>query len=474
LSPREIQDYKELIEWAASQAWSNGRVGLMGISYYAITQWRVTALKPKGLAAIIPWEGAVDHYRDSATHGGIPSRFFIDAWYHRQVVVNAHGNQHSALRDAITAGPACGVASDADSFPSTQVDMTAAFSNHPFEDAFHRERTPDLDAIETPLLSVGNWGGAGLHLRGNIEGFLGVRSPKKWLRIHAGDHFSPFYQEEALKMQRRFLDFFLRDIDNGWDKEPRIALVVRDPRQPFQRRTEDQWPLRGTQWTTLYLDGQRRALTASRPPEAKIISYGSASTGATFVLDAQENDCEITGPIQVKLWVRPSLRDMDLFVVLRLFDPAGKEVTFEGANAPAVPIADGWLRLSHREIDAQRTLPWRPYHRHNEPSLVEPDQDYAVDIEIWPSSVVVPAGYRLALTVLGRDFILGGRRGSIGRLIARFCRTFPVIAALFMPGSAPFLHDGRDRDRFGGEHRILCGGSYDSHVILPVIPADRG
>jgi uncharacterized protein len=174
------------------------------------------------------------------------------------------------------------------------------------------------------------------------------------------------------------------------------------------------------------------------------------------------------------LWVRPSRRDMDLFVVLRLFDPAGTEVTFEGANAPAIPVAHGWLRLSHRELDAQRTLPCRPFHRHNEPSPVEPDQDYAADIEIWPSSVVVPAGYRLALTVLGRDIILNGWRGAIGKLLARFFRTFPLISALLMPGSAPFLHDGRDRDRFGGEHRILCGGRYDSHVILPVMPADRG
>jgi putative CocE/NonD family hydrolase len=200
MRPREIQDYKELIEWAASQPWSNGRVGLMGISYYAITQWRVAALKPKGLAAIMPWEGAVDHYRDIATHGGIPSRFFIDAWYHRQVAVNAHGNRHTPLRDAITSEPSSSTARDT-SFPSTQVELAATFDAHPFEDAFHRERTPDLDAIETPILSVGNWGGAGLHLRGNIEGFLGARSNKKWLRIHSGDHFSPFYQEEALTMQ---------------------------------------------------------------------------------------------------------------------------------------------------------------------------------------------------------------------------------------------------------------------------------
>ena len=72
-SPREIQDYYDAIEWAAREPWSNGRVGLIGISYYAITQWLVAALTPPHLAAIVPWEGACDHYRDWSYKGGLRS-----------------------------------------------------------------------------------------------------------------------------------------------------------------------------------------------------------------------------------------------------------------------------------------------------------------------------------------------------------------------------------------------------------------
>jgi predicted acyl esterase len=469
MSPREIEDYKEVIEWAAGQSWSNGRVGLMGISYYAITQWRVAALKPKGLAAIMPWEGAFDHYRDIASHGGIPSSFFIRNWYRRQVFANAHSNRQSPFRDAITGGPARGTDDIGGSAPAP-LDLEEAFRSHPFDDAFHRERTPDPDAIEIPVLSVGNWGGAGLHLRGNIEGFLSVKSKQKWLRMHAGDHFSPFYREESLAMQQRFLDHFLKGSGNGWDVEPPVKLVVRDPRDERKERTSDVWPLSDTRWTRLYLDGQSRALTEQQHPHSAIVSYGWASSGATFISSANSVDREITGPITAKLWVRPSREDMDIFVVLRLLDPEGNDVTFEAANSPRYPIAHGWLRLSHRELDPERSTPWRAYHSHRKTAPAKPDQDYAVEIELWPTSVVIPRGYRLAVTVLGRDFVFPGWRSAFASIAATLFGKLSLMSGLIMEGSAPFLHDGQDRQRTGGTHRILCGGSYDSHILLPVVP----
>jgi putative CocE/NonD family hydrolase len=473
MSPREIADYKELIEWAADQSWSNGRVGLMGISYYAITQWRVAALKPRGLAAIMPWEGAFDHYRDIAAHGGIASSFFVRNWYRRQVAVNAHGDARSPFKDAITGGPACGTA-DSGTMPPAYPDFNTALQAHPLADGFHRARTPDPDAIEVPVLSVGNWGGAGLHLRGNVEGYLGAKSEQKWLRLHAGDHFSPFYREDSLMMQRRFFDRFLKGVDNGWDSEPRIQFVVRDPRSEGKQRSATAWPLPETRWTRLYLDGERRALAEQKPPQQAPVSHRWSSSGATFVLDASRSDCEIAGPMAVKLWVRPSQPDMDIFAVLRLLDPNGADVTFEGANSPRYPVAHGWLRLSHRALDPERSRPWRPYHAHSELSPVEPGQDYAVEIEMWPTSLVIPAGYRLALTLLGRDFVFPGWRNAVAALATTMFSPLPAIAALIMQGSAPFLHDGADRRGKFGTHRILCGGGYDSHILLPVIGGAAG
>ncbi|MGH7862022.1 MAG: CocE/NonD family hydrolase, partial [Candidatus Dormibacteraceae bacterium] len=74
-STREAQDFSECIEWAAAQPWCSGKVGLLGVSYYAMNQWQVAGLQPTHLAAIIPWEGAADFYRDAYYHGGIMSNF---------------------------------------------------------------------------------------------------------------------------------------------------------------------------------------------------------------------------------------------------------------------------------------------------------------------------------------------------------------------------------------------------------------
>ena len=74
-SPREKKDFFDCIEWAAAQPWSNGKVGLAGVSYYAANQWCVAALRPPHLAAICAWEGFADRYRDSSHHGGIVSTF---------------------------------------------------------------------------------------------------------------------------------------------------------------------------------------------------------------------------------------------------------------------------------------------------------------------------------------------------------------------------------------------------------------
>mgnify|MGYP000594770501 CR=1 FL=1 len=113
---------------------------------------------------------------------------------------------------------------------------------------------------------------------------------------------------------------------------------------------------------------------------------------------------EITGPVAAKLFISSSTTDADLLLTLRLFDPQDKEVLFVGAVDPNVPLTQGWLRASHRKLDASRSLPWRPFHSHDEVQPVVPGNIYELDIEIWPTCIVVPSGYRLKLTVSGHDF----------------------------------------------------------------------
>jgi predicted acyl esterase len=157
----------------------------------------------------------------------------------------------------------------------------------------------------------------------------------------------------------------------------------------------------------------------------------------------------------------PSRSDTDVFVVLRAFDPAGREIDFQGALDPHTPIGNGWLRASHRRLDPERSTPWRPYHTHDHAEALIPGRVYELDVEIWPTSIVVPAGGRLSLTILGRDF---GRPGP-----AQEIRSFVTP----FRGSGPFVHaDPNDRPAavFGGRNTLHTGGAHSAFVLLPVIP----
>jgi hypothetical protein len=230
---------------------------------------------------------------------------------------------------------------------------------------------------------------------------------------------------------------------------------VRNPLKPATWRDEESWPLKGTQFRKFYLDTSAGALSEQLPPARAEATYDALTGSATFKLPASGEDREFTGPVKAKLWVRASSRDADYFVTLRLLDPAGNDVTFEGANAPAVPVANGWLRLSQRKQDAPHSLDYRPRHLHAASEPVETGAVYPIEVEIWPTSVVVPARYTLALTVQGHDF------------------EFPHITKGPFKGAFPFVHDGRDPNVFGAPHTLLSGGEFDSYLQLPLVPAKR-
>ncbi len=419
-----------------------------------MNQWQVAALQPPHLAAIIPWEGASDAYRDSRYHGGILSNVFPSAWWPRQVLSNQHGNGASAYRDPDTGERTTGPALSEAVLAGNRVSPLELAERHPLEDAWFKQQTADFSRITVPLLSAGNWGGMGLHLRGNVEGFLRSASKEKWLEMHGGTHYESFYLPEGVAMQRRFFDRYLKGIDNGWDDEPRVQLAIRRI-DGFATRKEHEWPLARTQWTRYYLDATNRSLAPSRTTGETRATYAALSDGVTFTTAPFESETEFTGPLMARLWIASSTTDMDIFATLRLFDPSGKEITFPGASDPAVPIAQGWLRASHRKLDPERSTPYRPYHTHDEIQKLEPGKRYAVDVEIWPTSIVCPKGYRLTLTLQGRDFARPESKH-------------------FFKGSGPFQHtDPRDRNpvEFGGENTIVSGGDYESYLSLPVIPS---
>ncbi|HTM61244.1 MAG TPA: CocE/NonD family hydrolase, partial [Burkholderiales bacterium] len=370
-SPREAKDFYHCIEWAAAQPWSNGKVGLNGISYFATNQWQVGALRPPHLAALCIWEGFSDYYRELARHGGILSGF-IDSWYERQILRMQHGVGERGARSVVTGEPVAGPETLApEVLKKNTTDPAGEALRRPLVDDYYQDRMVDFAKIEAPLLSAANWGGQGLHPRGNYEGFLAAGSKQKWLEVHGDTHFTHFYSNYGMGLQKRFFGRFLQDRDTGWDRQPRVSLNIRRPGERFTLRAENEWPLARTQWTPMYLrtDGSLNSVLST---ESAVRSYEALGEGLTFSTPPMREELEITGPVAAKLWLSSETTDADVFVVLRVFDPAGKEVTFVGSNDPRTPVGIGWLRASHRKLDAKRSRPYRPWHAHDEIQPLKP------------------------------------------------------------------------------------------------------
>ena len=448
----EAIDFHDAIEWAAAQPWCNGKVGLLGISYYAINQWFAANQQPPSLKAMIPWEGFADIYRDALYHGGILNVFMTN-WF------TAHLMHHKLGRISRTMPDAWKV-NTLDFWLSNNLDSGAFFGAQ-----------ADWDRITVPFLSVGNWTGFGLHLRGNTEAFMRAASKHKKLRMHTGSHVHPFYTEEGRQDQIRFFDYWLKGIDNGVMDEPPVKLAIRHGADKIVWRHEQEWPLARTQWTKLYFDlapqdgalDYAAKLVRENPKQAHSRSYvtshlgtmGSTSAASSQVMGGggirpnmgvaletapMDADMEVTGPLAATFWVSSESEDMDLFLTLRHFDEAGNEIMETGQQGSPVPVAKGWLRASHRELDPELSMPGRPYHAHKRRLYLKPGEIVKVDVEIWPTSMVFKKGHRLRLDVQPRDGV----------------------------GSQGYMHYHADYN--SGRNTIHAGGQYESYLLLPVIP----
>ncbi|KAH7232852.1 Alpha/Beta hydrolase protein [Fusarium tricinctum] len=491
MSRSTSEAFFEVIEWCAEQPWSSGKVGLLGISYYAGSQWRVAARKPKGLAAIVPWEGMSDYYRDRCRHGGILSNNFISFWWNRQVVSNQYGrprDEEIILNGKINAeGPKRPKSSpetlegnlSAEERENNRQDQTIDNRIHRFRDEeYYASKEYDMSDIEVPLLSVANWGGILLHLRGNLEGFCHAGSQQKWLRIITGRHDLPFYYKEEVEIQLSFLNAFLKGQDNaGWTqgRVPPVDLVLRkgdagvndqEAEKKFPRRIENEWPIARTQWTKWYLTPQN--LLTSDVESAKEasqnrtkLSYQALGTLehpqlVQFETEPFEKETEITGNIVAHLTVsasalpaRSTPSDIDLFITLRHISAQGKEIHYTGTAGDPVPLSKGWLRVSLRRVNTSHPkhrdfLPWREYLSTDVQPVIVGEQ-YEVDVEVWPTNVVLDPGAKLVLEVASGD----------------------------TQGCGIFRHDDetdRAPDKFQGMNHICFGPGILNYVTLPVIP----
>jgi len=414
ISDQEAQDYYDLIEWAAAQPWSSGRVGLNGVSYLALSQWKVAALRPPHLAAICPWEGFSDLYRDLARPGGIREDGFFALW---SAMVKRGGRARSDLR--------------------------AEQKARPLWDEWWADRTAELERIEVPALICGSFSDHSLHTRGSFEGFRRISSAHKWLYTHRGGKWAVYYSDEALTFQQRFFDCFLKGEENGMRDVPPVRLEVREEGEAVHEvREEAAWPLPRTRWTQLYLhaDGSLRDQPA---PDAGEVGFDTRGGRASFTWQVPD-DIELTGPMKLRLHVEVrGAVDVYLFAAARkLLD--GEEVTFEGSYGfPFDTVTKGWLKASHRRLDEGRSEPWRPVHPHDVSEPLAPRQVVPAEIELLPSSTRFRRGEVLRLDVQGRWFFPRDP----------FRGQFPAAYEPSPPGTA-VLH---------------CGGAYDAHLLAPVI-----
>ena len=464
-SPRETKDFHDCIEWAGVQSWSNGKVGLNGISYYGINQWHVASLQPKHLAAMCVWEGAADWYRDMTHHGGILSTFW-ENWYDMQVKTVQYGAGERGKRSRVHGELVCGPETlSEEELKKNRCDFGAEIAAHPMDDDYHRARSPQWDKITVPVFSAANWGGQGLHPRGNFEGFTRAASKQKWLEAHGIEHWTHFYTDYGREQQLKFFDYFLHGKDTGWRKQPKVNLQVRHPGERFVARAESEWPIARTKWTKFYLDPKAMALTPKKPSGNAKLSFAAMGDGLTFITPPLAEDTEITGPSALKLFAASTTADADFFIVLRIFTADLKEIVFQGAIDPHTPVAQGWLRASHRKLDKTLSKPYRPYHTHDERQMLKKGEKVELDIELWPTSIVAPAGYRIALSVRGKDYVYGG--GSGGKL-SNFKNE--------LTGCGPFLHDdprNRPKALFDGTTTLHFSGSKAPYLLLPVIPPKK-
>jgi uncharacterized protein len=456
-SPRETRDFYDCIEWAGVQPWSNGKVGLNGISYYGINQWHVASLQPPHLAALCVWEGAADWYRDMTHHGGIVSTFWAN-WYDMQVKTVQHGLGERGPRSRVTGALVCGDETLSDrQLQKNRCDFGDEILAHPLDDEYHKSRSPVWEKVVTPLLSAANWGGQGLHPRGNFEGFVRAASKEKWLEVHGIEHWTHFYTDYGRELQLRFFNKYLKGEHESWDDQPRVQLQVRHVDR-FVERHENEWPLARTRWTRLHLHKDFQ-LKSGSDPDSSAVSFAAMGDGVTFISEPLPQETEITGPLAARLNISSTTSDADLFLVFRVFTPDLREITFMGAIDPHTPIAQGWLRASHRKLDPRLSTEYRPYHTHDEVQRLIPGKPVSLDVELWPTSIVVPAGHRIALSVRGRDYEW---QKSTGARLSNFKNE--------LRGCGPFLHDDpRDRPAsiFGGTTTLHLK---DSYVLIPVIP----
>jgi uncharacterized protein len=372
LSDTEADDVYDLIEWAAAQSWSTGAVGMIGVSYLAMSQWKAAALRPPSLKAICPWEGFTDAYRDLFRPGGISEVGFTRMW-------------NVALRRV-----------------RQRYRLSEQQRVRPLRDEWWRALTPALADIEVPALICGSFSDNNLHSRGSFRAFEQIGSTERFLYTHRDGKWATFYAAGPRALQLRFFDRYLRgEQPDGRARMPVVRLEVRESRDVIASiRDEDSWPLDRTEWTALYLTSA--GLNIAQPAADDSISFDVRANGTCWDWTVPA-DTEITGPMALRLWVEArGTDDVDLFAGVEKWR-RGTYVPFEGSYGFGRDrVTTGWLKASLRALDDEASRPFEPVPACTRGEPLSPGQVVQADIALGPSATLLRAGETLRLVVAGR------------------------------------------------------------------------
>lgn len=440
----------DVIEWIASQKWSNGKVGMSGNSWLTVSQWFIASEQPKHLVAIAPWEGFSDHYRESGTRGGIPMPEFPEM-----------------------------IAETFASVGGYMEDQPKMIVEEKFMSDYWKDKAPKLENIHIPAYVVASYTNP-VHTHGTFAGFRRISSQEKWLRVHNTNEWYDYYSPENVEDLRRFFDHYLKGIENGWEKTPKVRLSVLNPGgKDIVNRVENEFPLKRTQYQKFYLNGENDMLQLTTSDKEIVETYDSSSEKNYLTYKkTMEEDTEITGYMKLHLWVSaPDNDDMDLAVKVEKLSKDGQPIKDITGN---ITITTGYLRVSMRKIDLEKSTEAEPYYTFDTEQKLKNNEIVPVEIEIWPIGLYFEKGEILQLTVgaytpQNASLPFGSALISIPKEKYTYMPN-EKVEMITLGGNANEKADETEVIKSPithniGKHKIYTGGKYDSYLYVPVIPA---
>ena len=378
LGQEEIKDLYDAVEWAGVQSWSSGNVGLLGVSYLAMNQYKVAAMQPLHLKAIIPWEGVSDLYKDWFYPGGVQEIGFSPFLFSR---LRTFGDGFDMLKEQ---------------------------QAHPTRDAWWQSFAADYENIQVPMLNCISFASQMMHTRGSQRVYERAGSEHKWLYTHRGGEWTAYYSTEVNALMLKFFDHFLKGNDNGMLEYPKVRLEIREFGDEVKEvRYENKFPPENIVWIPFYMDGLNKSLSVNSSPSDSEVSFDLAKDSLQYVY-IFERDTEIVGPIKLTLYVElEGCNDANLFAGIQKFHE-GKEVNFNGTYGfPNDIVTKTAQRIALRTVNESLSGPYSPEHDFDILKPLQKGEVAKMELQFEPSATFFRKGDELRLILQGRYFISG-------------------------------------------------------------------